>query len=75
MIFQFVQLLVKMNSPDLGLPVMQKCLQLSSGGWDVFRDLGEAQIGAVYHVGFTAALGWADRFIVAFIVQPGVLRA
>lgn len=75
MIFPFGQLLVKMNNPDLGLPVMQKCLQLSSGGWDVFRDLGEAQIGAVYNVGFTAAFGWTDGFIVAFVVQPGVLRA
>lgn len=75
MIFPFGQLLVKMNSPDLRLPVMQKCLQLRSGGWDMFRDFGEAQIGAVHHIGFTAALGWADRFIVAFIVQPGVLCA
>lgn len=75
MIFPFGQLLVKMNSPDLGLPVMQKCLQLSGGGWDVFRDLCEAQIGAIHHVGFTAALGRTDRFVVAFVVQPGVLRA
>lgn len=75
MSFPFGQLLVKMNSPDLELPVMQKCLQLGGGGRDVFRDLGEAQIGAVHHVGFTAALGWADWFIVAFIVQPGVLSA
>lgn len=75
MIFPFGQLLVKTNSPDLVLPVMQKCLQLSGGGWDVFRDLGEAQIGAIHHVRFTAALGWANRFIVAFVVQPGVLSA
>lgn len=75
MIFPYGQLLVKMNNPDLGLPVMRKCLQLCGGGWDVFRDLGETQIGAVHDVGFTAALGRADRLIVAFIVQPGVFCA
>lgn len=75
MIFPFGQLLVKMNRHDLMLPVMRNCLQLRGGGWDVLRDLGEAQIGAVHHVRFTAALGWADRLVVAFVVQPGVFCA
>ena len=52
---------------------MRKCLQLSGGGWDVFRDLGETQVGAVHHVGLAAALGWTDRVVVALVVQPGVL--
>lgn len=49
------------------------CLQFTGGCRDVLGDLGELQVGAVHHVGLTAAL-WRTHWIaVAGIIQAGVL--
>lgn len=39
----------------------------------MLRDLGELQVGAVHHVGLTAALGRTHWITVAGIIQAGVL--
>lgn len=39
----------------------------------MLRDLGELQVGAVDHVGLTAAFGWTHRVTVTGVVQAGVL--
>lgn len=50
-------------------------LQFTGGCWDVLRDLGELQVGAVHHVGLAAALGRTHWIAVAGIIQTGVLGA
>lgn len=49
-------------------------LQFAGGCGDVLGDLGELQVGAVHHVGLTAALWRAHGITVTGVIQTGVLR-
>lgn len=46
--------------------------QLFGGGGEVFGELGEPEVGAVDHVGFTATLSRTHRLAVALVVQTPV---
>lgn len=48
--------------------------QLFGGGRQVLGELGEAQVGAVHHVGLTAALGGTHGFAVTLVAQTPVAR-
>lgn len=49
--------------------------QLFSRGRQVFRELGEAEVGAVDHVGLTATFSRTHWFTVTLVVQTSVLGA
>lgn len=52
----------------------RRVLQLCCGLRDALWDLGELQVGALNHAGFTAALRGADHIAVALAVQLVILR-
>lgn len=62
------------DAPAAGGKAGWRLLQLGRGLWDALWDLGELQVGALNHAGFTAALRGADHIAVALTVQLVILR-